>query len=141
GVARLVLPGLAQLGVDPDLQARWILPDPAVLGGDLGPCLPGRIERGEVEARGTTVALGRRAPLARGQHAGLLVVVMDAAAGIADQIGLVAPSLGPADACPGDRGHVAAMEAGDVVEALVAVLEGCLDTGMALQRRRRDHVE
>jgi hypothetical protein len=88
GVARLVLPGLAQLGVDPDLQAGRVLADAAVLGGDLGPCLPRGIERGEVEARGAAVALGGRAPFARGQQAGLLVLVVDAAAGLADQMRL-----------------------------------------------------
>lgn len=45
GIARLVLPGFAQLGVDPDLQAGGIRCDAGVLLRDLGPCLPRGIER------------------------------------------------------------------------------------------------
>ncbi|SLN78062.1 hypothetical protein ROA7023_04716 [Roseisalinus antarcticus] len=48
--------------------------------------------------------------------------------------------LGPANARPCDRGHVAAMLAGHMEIPLVAVEIGRLDAGMAFQCGRGDHV-
>ena len=45
GVASLVLPGLAQLGVDPDLQAGGILGDARMFLCNFGPSFPRGIER------------------------------------------------------------------------------------------------
>ena len=69
------------------------------------------------------------------------MLVVDATAGIADQIGGVALPLGPSDACPCDRGHVAAMLARHMEIPLVAVEVGRLDAGVAFQRRRGHHVD
>lgn len=62
-----------------------------------------------MEPCGAAVARRGRAPFTSGQQAGLVVFMMHAAAGIADQIGGVALAFGPADARPSDRGHVAAV--------------------------------
>ena len=94
-----------------DLQAWRVFHDPAVLDGDLGPGLPWGIERGEMEAGGAAVARCRRAPLAGFEQTRLVVLVVDAAAGLADQPGVGTAALGPADARPGDRRHVAAGKA------------------------------
>ena len=51
----------------------------------------------------------------------------------------VAPESSRANARPDDRRHVAAMKAGHMVVVAVRFFEGRLDTGTALQSRRRDH--
>lgn len=68
------------------------------------------------------------------------MLMMHAAAGIADQIGGVALPLGPADARPHDRGHVAAVQTRHMEIPLIAVEIGRLDAGMAFQRGRGHHV-
>ena len=83
-----------------------------MLDRDLGPGLPRRIQRREVEACCPPIALGRRPPFARFEQPRLVVFLMHTVAGLANEVSPVALALGPANARPGNRRHVAAMEAG-----------------------------
>ena len=92
-----------------------------------------------MEPGGAPVARYRRAPFAGFEQPRLFVLQMNAATALADQIGVLALALWPADARPGDRGHVAALLAWHMEEALVGFGEGRLDAGIAFQGRRRNH--